>query len=128
MQAVRAKDTAPELAVRRTLHANGFRFRLHDRRLPGTPDIVLRKFGIAVFVQGCFWHSHHCRHGRIVSKTNSAWWTQKLTTNRERDRRKKRELRALGWKVVEIWECEVKNDRWLDRVRQRLGEIHAGTR
>lgn len=120
MRAVRRKDTAPEMAVRRELHRAGFRYRLHDAKLPGTPDLVLPKFRTVIMVYGCFWHAHRCRHGSAKSQVNSRWWAQKLSANRARDRRKRSELRALGWNVVEVWECQIDRETWLNRVIAEL--------
>lgn len=107
MAAIRGKDTAPELAVRRLLHRDGFRFSLHRRNLPGTPDIVLRRFKTVVFVNGCLWHGHFpCARSR-PPKSNVRYWRAKIRTNRERDRRKSAELRKRGWKVITVWECEI---------------------
>jgi DNA mismatch endonuclease (patch repair protein) len=105
MKRVGRKDTGPELAVRRYLHADGLRFRLHVRTLPGTPDIVLPRHRAIVFVHGCFWHGHSCKHGLVRAKTNSRFWDEKIAANRARDRRKARALTVLGWKVITIWEC-----------------------
>jgi len=120
MKAVRRSDTAPELAVRRHLHRAGLRFRLHVQPLPGTPDIVLPKRGTVVFVHGCFWHGHDCHHGRVQAKTNSAFWAQKIAANRARDSRKAAALRALGWFVETIWECETREPAKLNRLARRL--------
>src|SRR5712691_2956030 len=109
MSRIRAKDTKPEIAVRRALHALGFRFRLHDHSLPGRPDIVLRKHREIIQVKGCFWHSHSCLKGRIPYG-NRAYWTPKLKANKIRDRQNARRLRSMGWRVGTIWECDVK--RW----------------
>ena len=118
MRAVGRKDTAPELAVRRLLHRLGYRFRLHRRDLPGTPDVVLPGRRTVVFVHGCFWHGHEgCRGGR-TPKTNTAFWRDKIARNKERDARKEAELRAGGWDVVTVWECETR-DR--DALATKLG-------
>jgi DNA mismatch endonuclease, patch repair protein len=109
MRSVRREHTAPELAVRKALHQLGFRFRLHDPKLPGKPDIVLRKCRAVIFVHGCFWHGHECAHGSRAAKTNTAWWTEKIEANKARDARKKRELMQIGWNVMTIWECETKS-------------------
>jgi DNA mismatch endonuclease, patch repair protein len=105
MSAVRNKDTAPELAVRRALHAAGYRFRLHRRNLPGTPDIVLVRARIAVFVHGCFWHGHNCKRGRRPT-SNVAFWDAKIDANVERDDRASRALIEAGWTPLTIWACE----------------------
>jgi DNA mismatch endonuclease, patch repair protein len=95
-------STKPELALRRALHARGLRFRVHRRDLPGTPDIVLSKARVAVFVDGCFWHG--CPEHGVLPKNNREWWTDKLAKNGERDARKDEELMALGWTPVHFWE------------------------
>lgn len=108
MKRVGRKDTAPELIVRSFLHRCGLRFRLHVRGLPGTPDIVLPRHRTVVFVHGCFWHGHHCTHGSVRAKTNVEYWDQKIAGNQARDRHKAAALKALGWKVERIWECQCK--------------------
>ncbi len=106
MSCIRSKDTKPEMHVRRLLHSLGFRYRLHVRSLPGCPDIVLPKLRTVIQVQGCFWHGHSCRDGR-VPQTNTEYWTPKLLRNRQRDRSNERKLRRLGWSVHTFWECRV---------------------
>ena len=109
MSRIRGKDTKPELAVRRILHSMGYRFRLHRRDLPGNPDIVLPRHRACIFVHGCFWHLHrNCKHARIP-KTNQVWWRKKLEDNAVRDKRCAVALRRLGWRVITIWECQIKN-------------------
>jgi DNA mismatch endonuclease (patch repair protein) len=117
MSRIRSRDTAPEKIVRSTLHRAGYRFRLHSKNLPGCPDIALPKHRTVVFVHGCFWHRHrHCRFA-YTPKSRSDFWEAKFRSNVERDRRKTRELRRLGWQVVTIWECEVATpDKWLPRI------------
>jgi DNA mismatch endonuclease (patch repair protein) len=108
MAKVQRADTRPEVRVRSILHRMGFRFRLHDRRLPGTPDIVLPRLGTVIFVHGCFWHRHsHCRKATTPAN-NAAFWSAKFKANRVRDRRKTRCLRKEGWKVIVVWECQTK--------------------
>lgn len=109
MQSVGTKDTGPEWAVRRWLHSRGYRYRLHPKTLPGRPDIVLPGRRLAIFVHGCFWHSHGCDKGR-APKSKLDYWGPKLEANRERDARKAAELEALGWRVLTIWQCETKDD------------------
>ena len=104
MQAMPRKDTGVELALRRELHGLGLRYRVHLRALPGTPDIALTRARVAVFVDGCFWH--RCPEHGTSPKNNSEWWTSKLDSNVERDRRKDLQLAELGWTVVHIWEHE----------------------
>jgi DNA mismatch endonuclease, patch repair protein len=116
MAAIRGKDTKPEIKVRSVLHALGYRFRLHRKDLPGKPDIVLPKFRVAVFVHGCFWHSHSCRYGRVVPATRAEFWSAKRAGTVERDEKKKRALEELGWRVLSLWECEMKD-------REALAEV-----
>lgn len=108
MARVRRKDTAPELAVRQMLHALGYRFRLHRRDLPGTPDIVFPSRRLAIFVHGCFWHGHGCAKGR-PPKSSTSYWSEKLAANKARDVRKREELEQAGWLVETIWQCELKD-------------------
>lgn len=118
MSHIRSRDTRPEVVVRKYLFAAGFRYRLNVRTLPGTPDIVLRKYHTVIFINGCFWHGHEgCRH-YVIPQTNRAFWTEKIERNRRRDAAVQARLEALGWKVIVIWECE------LDPVRR--GESPSG--
>lgn len=109
MSRVRGRNTTPERFVRRMLHALGYRFRLHAKELPGRPDIVLRPRKAAIFVHGCFWHAHRCPKGRLP-KSNADYWAEKRLANRARDRRNARQLRALGWRILVIWQCELKDE------------------
>jgi len=120
MKAVKRKNTAPEMAVRRYLHSRGIRYSLHRADLPGKPDIVLARRSTVVFVHGCFWHGHRCAHGRVRSKTDTAFWDAKIAANRQRDRCKARALRALGWAVETIWECQSSDSRRLEQLVARL--------
>jgi DNA mismatch endonuclease (patch repair protein) len=108
MAAIKGQDTTPEMRVRRLAHALGYRFRLHDRRLPGSPDLTFPKRRKAIFVHGCFWHSHSCRDGK-TPKSNQAYWRTKLEANVARDHRKSTELEKAGWTVMTIWECETRD-------------------
>ena len=122
MQAVKGKDTGPELTVRRMLHALGYRFRLHRRDLPGKPDIVLPGRRKAIFVHGCFWHYHGCAKGR-PPKSRPEYWVPKLEANRQRDRTKRSELESLGWDVLTIWQCETKDRETLSaRLQEFVGD------
>lgn len=121
MAAVRSKDTAPERIVRRLVHRMGFRFRLHRRGLPGSPDLVFPGRHRVIFVHGCFWHGHTCGACRIPS-TNRPFWKKKLTANAVRDRRAVRKLRRDGWKVLVIWECQTASRR-LQRLTERLAKF-----
>ncbi|MCW8207916.1 DNA mismatch endonuclease Vsr [Verminephrobacter aporrectodeae subsp. tuberculatae] len=108
MSGIRSRNSLPEMWVRRLLHASGYRFRLHRRDLPGTPDIVMPGRKIAIFVHGCFWHSHHgCRFVKMPA-TRTDFWKTKLAANVERDRRSMEELRELGWRVLCVWECTLR--------------------
>ena len=104
MSRVHGRDTRPELYVRRAIWAEGFRYRLHVRKLPGKPDMVLAKYNLAVFVHGCFWHHHGCAKDRRPA-SNREYWDRKLDGNAERDARHRTQLEELGWSVVTIWEC-----------------------
>jgi DNA mismatch endonuclease (patch repair protein) len=108
MQAVRSKNTAPELLVRSTAHRLGFRFRLHRKDLSGTPDLVFPSRKRVIFVHGCFWHGHRCSRGSLPS-SNIEFWQEKIRKNRERDSKAEEELRKNGWKVLTVWECETKD-------------------
>lgn len=109
MARVRSKNTKPELRVRALLHRMGFRFRLHRRDLPGTPDLVLPKHRAAIFVHGCFWHAHPGCARATMPSTRMEFWTTKLARNVERDAKKLRELQAAGWRVLVLWECETRD-------------------
>lgn len=120
MAGVRQQDTAPELAVRRALHAHGLRYTLHSSGLPGRPDIVLPRRRTVVFVHGCFWHGHECAHGSVAAKSNADFWAAKIAANRERDGRQANALRNAGWHVEVVWECQVEQRRILDGLAVRL--------
>lgn len=121
MRAVKRSNTAPEIIVRRVLHALGLRFRLHRRDLPGSPDVVLPRFRTVIFVHGCFWHRHtDCRY-TTTPKTRQEYWLPKFAANIERDLRKEAQLQALGWRVLLVWECETKQREELTlRLRREL--------
>ena len=108
MAAIHGKDTKPEMVVRRWLWGHGYRYRLNHKRLPGKPDIVMRKYRTCIFVNGCFWHGHEgCRY-YTIPKTNTEFWVNKVKRNRERDLKVQHELAAMGWHTITIWECELK--------------------
>lgn len=108
MSQIRSKDTKPELIVRRHLFSKGFRFRTCQKNLPGTPDIVLRKYHTAIFIHGCFWHGHEgCKLSRLP-KTRVEYWQNKIERNRVRDAESREKLRELGWRTMVIWECQLK--------------------
>jgi DNA mismatch endonuclease (patch repair protein) len=106
MAQVRSKDTSPEIFVRKALHGEGFRYKLHDNKLPGRPDIVLPRYRTVVFVNGCFWHGHNCEHFRPPN-SNREYWDKKIERNRTRDKAVKAALRHEGWKTRVIWECDL---------------------
>lgn len=116
MQAVRGKNTGPEWTVRRLLHRLGYRFRLHRKDLPGTPDIVFPSRRLALFVHGCFWHGHGCHIGQLP-KSRLDYWKPKIEANAERDRRKQAALAADGWRVAVVWQCELAD---MDALTARL--------
>jgi DNA mismatch endonuclease, patch repair protein len=108
MSRIRSKDTKPEMLVRRFLHAQGFRYRLHDKRLPGKPDIVLPKYKTVIFIHGCFWHGHEGCKYFVVPKTRTEWWLNKINTNITNDKNAASALMSCGWKVINLWECQLK--------------------
>ena len=110
MARIRGENTSPEKAVRRLLHAAGYRFRLHDRKLPGRPDIVLKRFYAAIFVHGCYWHRHPGCSSATMPATKVAFWEDKFAKTVERDRRNTAKLENLGWRVITVWECQLKKD------------------
>ena len=106
MARIRSKDTKPELVVRRYLYHRGYRYRKNVRGLPGTPDIVLRKYGVVIFVHGCFWHGHEV--DGTMPHTRTEFWRKKIGQNKTRDERNKEALRRMGWSVITVWECQLK--------------------
>ena len=118
MAAVKSRDTTPELAVRRLVHSLGYRFRLHVRSLPGTPDLVFPRLRKIINVNGCFWHLHGCARCRVPSSRRS-YWTAKLERNAARDKRTQRELRRNGWQVLVLWECQI-NSAKQQRLQTRI--------
>jgi DNA mismatch endonuclease, patch repair protein len=105
MRSVRGKNTSPELVVRKLVHSMGYRYALHSRTLPGKPDLVLVSRKKIIFVHGCFWHKHSCRHGRVSPSANRDYWDAKRNRNVNRDRKHIKALRKTGWKVLVVWEC-----------------------
>lgn len=111
MAAIHSANTKPEIIVRKYLFSHGFRYRLNHKRLPGHPDIVLRKYRTCIFINGCFWHGHEeCRYFRMP-KSNTEFWTAKINRNIQRDKRVQKELAAMGWHCITVWECELKPQR-----------------
>jgi DNA mismatch endonuclease, patch repair protein len=125
MRAVKQRDTEPELALRHGLHRLGLRYRLCGEGLPGRPDLVFPRFGVAVFVHGCFWHGHSCGAGRLPT-SNAEYWATKIAANVQRDRRKTRQLRQLGWRVLVVWECKLSSAARRDDTIRRVAHRIAG--
>jgi DNA mismatch endonuclease, patch repair protein len=122
MAAIKGKHTKPEMIVRRMLHAQGYRYVLHRKQLPGRPDLVFPSRKKVIFVHGCFWHMHECRYGSVVPATRTEFWQTKRGGNVERDRRHQLNLIAQGWSVLVVWECETKRlDPLAERLRSFLG-------
>lgn len=127
MAAIRSSDTKPEMLVRRYLHSMGWRYGLHNKKLPGSPDIVMRRFKTVIFVHGCFWHGHdNCKYFRLP-KSNTEFWQTKIDKNRARDERDREALHRLGWRVIIIWECELKTEALRQKTFQKLSQIFSGS-
>ncbi len=114
MSRIKSSNTKPEEIVRKYLFSKGFRYRKNDKRLPGTPDIVLPKYKTVIFVNGCFWHGHEGCRFFVVPKTNTEFWVNKIEANKQRDSRKTNDLQSLGWKVIVVWECQLKSKKLND--------------
>ncbi len=108
MSRIKGKDTKPEMLVRRFLHAHGYRYRLHAKNLPGKPDIVLPKYKTVIFIHGCFWHGHRGCKYFVVPKTRTDWWLNKINGNKENDTKAARALKKDGWRIITLWECDLK--------------------
>jgi len=119
MSAIRGKDTKPEMLVRRFLHSEGLRYRLHQKGLPGKPDLVFRRFQTVVFVHGCFWHRHKGCKNSIMPKNNRDFWKKKLESNVKRDYKNRTALTSAGWRVLVIWECEI-DEKALDKLSKAI--------
>lgn len=123
MSQISGKDTKPEMIVRKFLHANGFRYRLHVKDLPGKPDLVLPKYNSVIFVHGCFWHAHDgCKYFKIP-QTRTEWWKEKLYGNKERDEKHISQLEELGWNAIVIWECELKPKKREERLKKLVNQL-----
>lgn len=124
MSRIKGKNTKPEIAVRKFLHSKGFRFRLHKKGLPGKPDIVLPKYKTVIFIHGCFWHGHkNCKYF-VVPKTRTKWWLNKIIGNKKIDKRNYLKLRNNGWKIITLWECQLKPKKiigTLSKLESKLG-------
>ena len=120
MSAIKSKNTKPEIAVRKLLHSMGYRFRLHSKDLPGSPDIVLPKYKTVIFVHGCFWHRHeNCKYAS-TPKTRQEFWNKKFTTNIDRDLVIQNKIKNLNWRSIVIWECETKN---MENLRYKIIDV-----
>lgn len=123
MSRIKGKDTKPEMLVRKFLFSKGYRYRLHDKKLPGKPDIVLPKYKTVIFVHGCFWHGHNkCKYATIP-KTRTEWWTKKIDGNIANDKKKETALKKEGWKVIRVWECKLKKEKQLPTLLQLLEKL-----
>lgn len=125
MSHIRSVNTAPELALRRALWRNGFRYRIHVKNLPGSPDIVLPKYHSIVFVHGCFWHGHRGCSVYHIPQTNTEYWRSKVERNQSRDQEVWRRLEAKGWAVILVWECQLSKEKFGDTLNRVISEIRA---
>jgi DNA mismatch endonuclease, patch repair protein len=126
MSQIRSKDTKPELIVRKYLFQNGFRYRLHCKKLPGRPDVVLTKYNAVIFIHGCFWHGHENCKNFVIPQTRTEWWKDKILKNKQRDTKNYLKLVEQGWKVFSIFECELMKDKQnitLTKLRENLKMI-----
>ncbi|MCR5463809.1 MAG: very short patch repair endonuclease [Bacteroidales bacterium] len=123
MASIKGVDTKPEMLVRRYLHGHGFRYSLHSKRLPGKPDLVLRKYHSVIFVHGCFWHGHPGESCYRKPSTNVSFWEEKIRRNKERDAADVAALEALGWHVLVVWECELAKQRFEDTMTNLIAEF-----
>lgn len=122
MSRIRSSNTKPEVAVRKCLFANGFRYRKNVRELPGCPDVVLPKYKTVIFINGCFWHKHNCPHF-VWPSTNTEYWVPKILKNVQRDKENKDKLMSAGWNVIIIWECQLKKDNFIETMEKLIKQI-----
>ena len=123
MASIKSVDTRPEMLVRRYLHGHGFRYSLHSKRLPGKPDLVLKKYQSVIFVHGCFWHGHPGEACYRKPSTNVKFWEEKIRRNKERDAADVAALEALGWHVIVVWECELSKKRFEDTMNKLVADL-----
>ena len=127
MSKISGKETKYEILVRKFLFEKGFRYRKNDKRLPGRPDIVLSKYKTIIFIHGCFWHGHHCKAGKLP-ETNKEFWGNKINSNIERDKKNQYKLEKLGWKIIIIWQCKLKNKKMMTKklkeIEQKIKDEH----
>ena len=116
MAAIKSKNTKPEIIVRSHLYSLGFRYRIHNKSLPGKPDISNKKKKIAIFINGCFWHSHKdCKYA-VIPKTRTEWWKKKLDDNKKRDQKNLKKLKSMKWNILVLWECDIKNKKFEKKI------------
>jgi DNA mismatch endonuclease (patch repair protein) len=120
MSKISGKETKPEIIVRKLLFAQGFRYRKNDKRLPGKPDIVLPKYKTIIFVHGCFWHGHQNCRKSALPQTNYEFWKNKIQGNTERDKSNQKQLKKLGWKIIVVWQCRIKNRELFEKTMKRV--------
>lgn len=123
MSQIKSKNTKPEMSVRRFLFSRGFRYKLHDKSLPGNPDIVLPRFRIVIFVHGCFWHGHKSCKYYVIPKTRKQWWSAKIQANSQRDAENFLKIRREGWRVITIFECELRGKKLLRTQPKLISQI-----
>lgn len=126
MSQIKGKDTKPECLVRKFLFSNGFRYRLHEKKLPGKPDIVLPKYKTVIFVNGCFWHAHQKCKNFVVPKTRKNWWLNKINRTKELDKYNSRKLKKYGWRVISIFECQLKKGKVESTLEKLIKSIKNG--
>ena len=124
MRQIKGKDTKPEILVRKFLHARGYRYRLHDKKLPGKPDIVLKKHNTIIFIHGCFWHGHEGCKYYVVPKTRTQWWLRKINRNKEKDKENSETLQKGNWNIITIWECELKKEKRKKTLQKLIQKLH----
>ena len=123
MSRIKGKDTQPEILVRKYLHAQGFRYRVHVNTLPGKPDIVLPKYKTVIFINGCFWHGHKSCKYFTIPKTRTEWWLKKINNNIDNDKKANKELKSSGWKVLVIWTCNLKKTKFENAMQSLLKKL-----
>ena len=124
MSRIRSKNTKPEMLVRKFLFSKGFRYRLHDKKLPGSPDIILPKYKTVIYVHGCFWHGHQGCKYFVIPKTRTEWWLNKINRNRDNDKTAAAKIQDLGWKSIEIWECQLKGNNLTPSLEELASELN----
>ncbi len=123
MSRIKNANTKPEIALRKLLFARGFRYRINVKKLPGKPDIVLKKYNVAIFINGCFWHGHQNCKFFIMPKTRQEFWVKKINRNKERDSENIQNLKEIGWKIIVVWECELKKDKLENTLKKVIKKI-----